>query len=86
MAKFEIGKYYDWGEHGCFDPIQVLGRSKKMIRVRNRSHQWRMLLRIDENGNEYVIDSSAPKGYKDTFTVKATDKTDDMSYKGNGSI
>ena len=85
MEKFEIGKYYKWSEGG-FDPIQVLQRTAKTIVVRNASYIWRMKLRTDKDGNEYVVDSNTPKRYRDEFICKATWHGCDMGYKGGGRL
>ena len=68
--RFEIGKKYYWAESG-FDPIEVVGRTAKSILVTNGHNTWMMRIKIDNAGNEYVIDSSMPKGYSDWFTCKA---------------
>lgn len=57
MPKFEIGKSYTWADV-CYDPFTVLRRTEKTITVTNGSSTWRMLLRHDEDGMEYVCDSS----------------------------
>lgn len=85
MEKFEVGKHYGWAD-GRFDPIKVLGRTDKTIRVRNATNQWRMRIRIDDDGNEYVVDSTAPKSYRNELTCKAIWHACDMHYKGSGSI
>lgn len=57
MDKFEVGKSYDWADIS-FDPFTVLRRTEKTITVTNGSNTWRMLIRHDEDGMEYVRDSS----------------------------
>lgn len=57
MDKFEVGKSYRWLEIG-FDPFTVLRRTEKTITVTNGPSTWRMLVRIDDDGVEYVRDSS----------------------------
>ena len=65
MKKFEVGHYYECGDRG-FDPIKVLRRTEKSIVVTsNGVHSWRMRIKIDEDGNEYVVDSKTPKSYRD---------------------
>ena len=87
MRKFEIGKYYDWGERNRFDPILVLSRTAKTIVVRNRTATWRMLIRKDENGNEYVVDSSFPKSYKNSGMIRAEWETASVNYpRAGGSL
>lgn len=72
--KFEVGKTYEWME-SSFDPIKVVGRTKKTVRVTNAflgGKIWRMLIRTCEDGTEYVIDSSMPKSHRDEFTCYAS--------------
>lgn len=57
MKKFVVGERYDWADGG-FDPFTVLKRTAKMITVTNGSSTWRMKIRIDEYGDEWVKDSS----------------------------
>lgn len=71
MAKFEEGFTYRWADP-CFDPFTVVSRTAKTVTVRNGSHSWRMLVRTDESGNEYVRDSAAGKNQYDVFTSRAT--------------
>lgn len=63
MRRFEVGHCYDSGDCG-FDPIEVLGRTAKTITVTNGITTWRMRIRIDADGNEYVQDSTVPKSYR----------------------
>lgn len=81
MFKFKVGKCYEWADIS-YDPFQVLSRTDKTILVRNANHQWRMRIRTNGQGDEYVIDSSVPKSYRRTFTSNATWETSDMGYKG----
>lgn len=69
--KFVVGKTYSWLDSG-YDPITVISRTEKTIRVTNGHSPWRMRIKIDDDGNEYVIDSSVPKSYYLQFTCKAT--------------
>lgn len=71
MAKFEEGFTYRWADP-CFDPFTVVSRTAKTITVNNGSHLWRMLVRTNNNGNEFVRDSSAGKNQYDWFTSCAT--------------
>ena len=57
MPEFEVGKTYDWADNGL-DPITVLRRTAKTITVTNGTCTWRMLIHHDEDGMEYVRDSS----------------------------
>ena len=58
MARFEVGKTYE-NNDGRFDPVTVISRTPKTVTVTNGPHTWRMKVRTDANGNEYVMDSSA---------------------------
>ena len=71
MAKFEEGFTYNWADPS-FDPFTVVSRTAKTVTVRNGSHSWRMLVRTDESGNEYVRDSAAGRRTYDVFTSRAT--------------
>ena len=68
MDQFEVGKSYGWVEPGL-DPMTVLSRSAKTIKVTNGQSTWRMFLRHDERG-EYVVDSSVPKGFRLMYTSR----------------
>lgn len=57
MPKFEVGKTYTWADT-CYDPFTVISRTEKTITVRNGPNTWRMLVRHDEDGMEFVRDSS----------------------------
>ncbi len=68
--RFEVGKtYYNDGF-----TIEVIKRTEKTITVTdgiNGNHTWRMLIRLDADG-EYVIDSTAPKKWRNAYTFRAT--------------
>lgn len=55
--QFEVGKSYEWADI-CYDPFTVLRRTEKTITVTNGVNTWRMLIRHDEDGDEFVRDSS----------------------------
>ena len=57
MDQFEVGKTYGWADCG-FDPFTVLSRTEKTIKVTNGVNTWRMRIRHDEDGDEWVRDSS----------------------------
>ena len=57
MSEFVVGKTYR-AVLFHFDPITVISRTKKTIRVTNGA-PWTMRVRIDENGNEYARDSKS---------------------------
>lgn len=71
MAKFEIGKKYEWyqNEYGC---IKVLRRTPKCIVVEGEDgNTWRMVVKTNADGDEYVIDSVVPYKWRDAFTCSA---------------
>lgn len=70
MARFEVGKTYRWADSG-FDPITVTRRTEKTIWVDKYGAQWSMRIKIDEDGNEFVVDSSMPKKWRQEFTCSA---------------
>ena len=71
MATFVVGKAYAWGDDGL-DPITVVKRTPKSIRIKAPSgSSWMMRIRIDEDGNEYVVDSTVPKKWKDMYTCSS---------------
>lgn len=65
--KFETGKEYKWCDSGL-DCIKVIRRTEKYIYVDNGRTTWKMLIRKDPLGNEYVIDSSVPKRLRNIYT------------------
>lgn len=70
MSKFEVGKSYEpYGSE--YDPIKIIRRTVKTVWVDNGNTQWRMRVKTDEDGNEYVADSSVPLNWRDTFTYNA---------------
>lgn len=72
MAKtFEVGKnYYPYQrEYGA---VKVERRTDKTIWVTNSNGvTFGMRVKTDENGNEYTIDSTVPKKWRDAFTYEA---------------
>ena len=70
MKQFEVGKRYEWYQREYGD-IKVLDRTQKSIKVTNGGSTWRMLIRRDTDGNEYVVDSSVPQKWRDAFTCSA---------------
>ena len=68
---FDVGHSYEANDRG-FDPIKILRRTPKYVVVTtNGRHTWRMLVRIDDRGDEYVVDSSVPKKWQDVMTYQA---------------
>ena len=71
MAKqFEVGKYYEASDSGL-DPIRILKRTKKTVLVWNGHIAWRMFIKHDKDGNEFVTDSSVPFRYRDEYTYSS---------------
>lgn len=70
MTKFEINKKYEWYQRE-YGSIQILKRTPKCVQVTNGASTWRMIVRTDDNGDEYVIDSSVPYKWRDAFTCSA---------------
>ncbi len=70
MAIFEVGKSYEMNDPG-FDPITVTRRTDKTIWVTSGKSKWKMRVRQDNDGNEFVTDSSVPKGYRDSHTYSS---------------
>lgn len=68
--KFEVGHLYYPYDSG-FDPIVILRRTEKTVWVTNGGVKWRMRIWTDEDGNEYVTDSSVPVKWRDAFTYSA---------------
>ena len=68
--KFEVGKEYEANDPGL-DPIKVIRRTAKCIIVDNGTSKWRMVVKIDEEGDEYVVDSSVPKKWQEMFRYSA---------------
>lgn len=70
MAVFEVGKFYESYGSG-FDPIKILRRTDKTIWVDKDGVKWRMRIRKDNDGNEFAVDSSVPRNWRDDFTYSA---------------
>ena len=70
-AKFVVGQQY-YPADTEFDPVKVVRRTEKYIFVCGSSgNAWRMLVRTDENGVEYAIDSTYSKQWREVFTYRA---------------
>lgn len=70
FKKFEVGKYYRAGDSGI-DPIKVVKRTNKYIFVDNGCSKWRMRIRHDSCGNEYLVDSLVDKRFRDDYTYSS---------------
>ena len=73
--KFEVGKMYENADRG-FDPIEIIRRTAKTVTVKHYYsdhtwHTWRMLIRIDKDGNEYLVDSTLPKSWRNLLPYSA---------------
>lgn len=79
MSKLlEVGKSYYPADHG-YDPIEVIRRTPKCVIVRNWSGTtWRMLVRTDKDGVEYVTDSCVPQNWRREFTYRADDPCEEV--------
>ena len=87
MAVFEVGKTYCWA-HSGFDPITVIKRTPKYIyAIVPFQRTFRMLIRHDENGNEYTLDSTAPKRLQwDAHRVSAEWELLEEENGGSGTV
>ena len=70
MAKFEVGRSYEANEWG-YDPIKILKRTDKTVWVDNGQARWKMRVKLDKNGNEFVTDSSVPPSWRFLHTYQA---------------
>ena len=68
--KFEVGKTYEWYQRE-YGSITVLKRTDKSITVTNGGSTWWMKIRTDDDNNEFVIDSTVPKKWREAFTCSA---------------
>ena len=68
--KFEVGKSYYAADSG-YDPITIVRRTAKSVLVNNGTNTWRMYIREDQDGNEYVCDSTAGPKWRGAFTYSA---------------
>lgn len=67
FRQFEVGKEYR-ANTSRFDPLRVVKRTKKMVWVDNGRCEWRMRIRYDDYGNEYLVDSYGSKKYQEDYT------------------
>ena len=73
-VRFEVGKSYYPADHS-FDPVKILKRTNKCVVVENWSGTvWRMLVRVNREGVEYVTDSCVPRSWRNEFTYHADDE------------
>lgn len=71
---FEVGKVYEWYQRD-YGTVKIVKRTPKCVWVTNGINTWRMKLRTDEYGNEYVVDSTVPSRWRDAFTCSALWRT-----------
>lgn len=70
MAKFEVGKTYE-ASLADLSLITIIKRTSKYCYVKNdNGNTWRMLIR-ENDGNEYMIDSSMPDKWRPAYTYNA---------------
>ena len=69
MKRFEIGKEYLATESDNI--IKVERRTARCIFVDKDGCKWRMRIKQDEEGNEFVVDSSLPHRYQWAATYSA---------------
>lgn len=68
--QFEEGHTYEATESG-YDPITIIKRTAKSVRVSNGQNKWMMRIRLDKDGNEYVTDSCVSPKWREAFTYRA---------------
>lgn len=52
-ARFEVGKIYE-SANPCCEHFGVVKRTNKTITATNGYGNWRMKIRVDDSGDEYV--------------------------------
>lgn len=73
---FIVGKSY-WASDRGMGSVKVVKKTPCFIYVENIDGlQWRMRIRHDRNGNEFVIDSVLPQKWRDAFIYSADDIDD----------
>lgn len=70
MKKFEVGKRYEFYQRD-FGSFKVIRRTPKTITAANDYTTWRMRIKIDTDGDEYVVDTCVGKKWRDAFTCSA---------------
>lgn len=70
---FVVGKsYYPFDR--SFSTIKIIKRTAKCVIVENEDgNRWRMVVKKDKDGIEFVTDSCVPKGWRQCFTYCADD-------------
>ena len=77
MKTLEVGKLYE-AMDSSYDPIRIERRTAKMATVhtenydgRQTSAKWRTRIHTDPDGDEFVVDTTVPKKWRDVFTYSA---------------
>lgn len=79
MAKFEVGKAYNFAESG-FDPVFVVKRTDKTVWARwSHGSVYMLRVRHHEDGGEYLLECATPKRYIDSFIIDARRVDDSMT-------
>ena len=70
--RFEVGKEYEANDPRL-STIKIIGRTEHFVKVKNDlGNQFRMKIRVDDDGNEYAYDSSVDMLWREAATYKAT--------------
>lgn len=77
MKTLEVGKLYE-AMDSIYDPVRIESRTAKTATVhtedyagRRTSIEWRCRIHTDADGDEYIVDTSVPKQWRDIFTYSA---------------
>lgn len=71
MKAFKVGKQYRPYQTE-YKAIKVIRRTEKTIWAEDTDGvTFNMRVRIDANGNEYAVDGSVPKAWRDAYTYEA---------------
>lgn len=69
--KFKVGSDYEWYQRE-YGEIEVIKRTDKTITVMNEEGNiWRMKIRTDNEGDEFVIDTTVPERWREAFTCSS---------------
>lgn len=68
---FQVNKTYGAMDSGL-DPIRIMKRTPKcVVATTNGMNRFRMVVKTDSIGNEYVTDSSVPMKWREAYTYSA---------------
>ena len=71
MKQFQVDHFYLANE-SSFGGVTVERRTNRTIFVVNHNGvRFRMRIKVDENGNEYAVDSSVPAKWRMAFSYYA---------------